>query len=287
MAKVAEGMARVASDIAAGRRERSKLATEIKVTTRRRRGDVESFLKEARTARGQMSRKQAADGQHAVQARHAGIFDMLLGMQTARGAATSAQAAEGKRLRGELHTEIRSMLGGFKATRIRATRDYLKEAVATTKARRTEVKVMLEGFAREDVARSQQREENAEAQRERSAIFMKELTGSVDAFRDKLAKDGRDRAAEIRDNLASYGKDRSEGSAIWTGTVHKSRPVKEQPQAARAAPAEPASEHAERSGPVAPAMDQKATYTGPGHPDKAKTRQAARNQQGRHTGQAK
>ena len=111
---------------------------------------------------------------------------------------------------------------------------------------------------------------------------MKELTSSVEAFRDKLAKDGRDRATEIRDSLASYAKDRRDGTAIWTGTVHEARPTKE-----RAAPAEPASAHAEHREPVAPAMEQTATFAGPAHPDKVKTRQAARNQQGRPGGQAK
>jgi hypothetical protein len=44
MAKVAEGIARVADGISMGRRQRSELAAEIKAATRSRRSDVRSFL---------------------------------------------------------------------------------------------------------------------------------------------------------------------------------------------------------------------------------------------------
>ena len=225
MARVAEGMARVANDIVAGRLARSKLATEIKATTRHRQDDVHSFLKDAKAGRS---------------------------------AAASAQAAEGKRMTAALHGEVGSMLSGFKTTRRLATRDHRKDAAATAKARQTEVSAMKHGFAREAVARAQQRKENAEAQREQSALFMKELTGSVDVFRDFLAKTGRDRAAAIRENFAAYANDRHEGTAIWTETLRKDRPVKE-PQAAQT------------------------SHTAPtAHPDKPKTRP----QQGRQRGRA-
>jgi hypothetical protein len=222
-------MARVANDIVASRLARSKLGTEIKATTRLRHDDVHSFLKEAKAGRG---------------------------------AATSAQAAEGKRMTAALHSEVRSMLSGFKTTRRLATRGYRKEAAATTKARQKEVNAMKDGFARDAVARTRQREENAQAQREQSALFRKELTNSVDVFRDFLAKNGRDRAAEIRDNFASYANDRREGTAIWTETLRKTRPVK--------APQVPATQNA--TAPLATAW----------HQDKPKARQ----QQGRQRGRA-
>ena len=246
MGRVADDMARVARDIAGSRRERSKLATEIKTATRRRHGAVEAHLKEAKAARC---------------------------------AATSAQAAAGERLRGDLRTEARSMLRGFKATRLRATGDYRREAIATTTARQRDVKSMLHGFAREGVVRSRQRQENAEAQHEQSAMFRKNLVNSVDAFRDKLARDGRDRAAETRGNLASYANDRREGMAVWTRTLRQTPQVRKQPQAAPA-------EATGQSQPVE-AMERKATFAATGRQDKAKIRQPALNQRGRQKGQAK
>lgn len=73
---------------------------------------------------------------------------------------------------------------------------------------------------------------------------MRDLTSGVDAFRDKLAKDGRDRAAEIRNNLSAYAQDRAEGTAIWTGTAQKSRSVKERPTPAATAMAQRSESHA-------------------------------------------
>ena len=52
---------------------------------------------------------------------------------------------------------------------------------------------------------------------------MKDLTGSVDAFRDKLAKDGRDRAAEIRD------ASRSLCAGSPRGNGHLARELQEEP----------------------------------------------------------
>ncbi len=296
MAKVAEGMARVASEIAASRRERSKLATEIKVTTQHRRSDVGSFLKGVEAARGTMSRKQAEDGRSLVKARHAGVFSLLVSLQRARGAAASARAAEGKRMTAELRSVTRSKLSGLETTRLRETRDAHKEAVATTKVRQVEVKAMLDGFARDDVARSRRREELAEEQREKSAAFKKELTNSVDAFRDKLAKEGRDRAVEIRDSLASSADDRRQGTAIWTGGFSKKQPVQERSaQAPRGATAGPAHD-APRVSEPAPVMEHSAPFVAvapQAHQDKVKTaqpspnRQAARNQHGRQGGQSK
>ena len=57
MAKVAEGMARVADGIATGRRQRRELGAEINVATRIRRSDVRSLLEGLKASRGRASRE--------------------------------------------------------------------------------------------------------------------------------------------------------------------------------------------------------------------------------------
>ncbi len=153
MAGVAEGLARVASDIAADRRARGKLATEIKAAANERRSDVESFLKNTNSARGEAARQQAA------------------------------------------------------------------EAEQTTLRRQTEIKARLDDFAGERDARQRERREQVAAQRKEAAAFKRDLTNGVDAFRDKLSRHGRDRAAEIRSSLCAYAQDRADGTAIWRGAL--------------------------------------------------------------------
>ena len=95
MAGVAEGLARVVSDIAAGRLARSKFEAEVRVETNERRNDVESFLKNANSTRSEAAREQAENGRKAVMALHADVGSFLLGAQTARreaGAAPSGRA---------------------------------------------------------------------------------------------------------------------------------------------------------------------------------------------------
>ena len=98
-----------------------------------------------------------------------------------------------------LRSEMRSMLDGHKASRMRAAQDSNKEAVETNSRRQSEVRAMLDQFADERVVRQRQRREIAAEQHKGAAAFMRDLRNGVDAFRDKLARDGRDRAAEIRD----------------------------------------------------------------------------------------
>ena len=112
MARVAEGMARVADEIAAGRRQRREFVAEIKIATGNRQSDIKSFLENARSARDKATREQAEHRRKTAKARHADVFSTLLGVQTSRGRAASLQAAEGKKMTRELHDEVRSMLRG-------------------------------------------------------------------------------------------------------------------------------------------------------------------------------
>ena len=301
MATVAEDMGRLANEIAAGRRERSKLATEIKVATNRRRSDVELFLQSAKSARVKATRDQAERRQQTAKARHLGVFSMLLGEQTSRRRAGSLQAAEAKKMTNELHREVSAMLRGQKASRIRAARVSHKEAVDVNTHRQREVKAMLDQFAREGVARQQRRQELAGAQRKQAAAFMIDLTDGVDAFRDKLARAGRDRAAEIRDHLSAYAHDRREGMAIWRGNFQRSRLMREQlaharHSAAAQSAAPPTVQDKPAAAPRAPVNTHGTTaaFAKPeARADKAKApqpapaRQTARHPKGRHGGHAK
>ncbi len=270
MARVAEDMARVATEIVADRKQRRDFLAEIKIATGHRQSDVESFLQNARSARGKATKEQAEHRRKTAKARNADVFSTLLSLQTSRGRAASVQAAEGKKMTRELHDEVRSMLRDQKASRIRTARDNHKEAVDTNSRRRGEVRAMLDQFARDGVARRQSLNKFAEAQRKRAKAFVIDLTDGVDAFRDKLARDGRDRAAEIRDHLSTYARDRREGMAIWRGNFQKSRTVKEQPRRAAhsvivQSAAAPAPRHEPAASPTAPADTQFAAAPSPGH----------------------
>ena len=173
MAKVAEGMARVASEIAAGRLARSVLHTEIKVATAGRRSDVESFLKDTKSTRGQAAQERAEDGHMVVTTRHSDVLSMLLGVRTSRHEAGSAQAAEAKKMAETLRSETRSTLDGHKASRAHAAKESHKEAVEA-KSRPSK---RYQGEAgsvrgRQDV-RQRQRHENAVEQHKEAAAFMK------------------------------------------------------------------------------------------------------------------
>ena len=157
MARVAEGMGRVADEIAANRKQRRDFLAEVKIATGHRQKDVKSFLQNARSARGKATREQAEHRRKTAKARHADVFSTLLGVQTSRRRAASLQAAEGKKMTRELHDEVRSMLRGQKASRLRAARANHKEAVDTNSRRQGEVRAMLDQFAREGVARRQHR----------------------------------------------------------------------------------------------------------------------------------
>jgi hypothetical protein len=225
MAKVAEGMARVVHGIESGRRQRSELAAEIKVTTRRRHGDVQSFLKNLKTERINATRAQAAAGKKERQELHSDVHSLLRGLKSSRIKATREQAADGKKERQELHSDVHSLLRGLKSSRTKANREDHKEAVEINIERQHKVQSLLGQFASEIVEQREHREAAGQAQRKEAAVFMKDLTGSVDAFRDKLAKEGRDRAAEIRARLADYARDRREGMVIWRGNFKTSRPA--------------------------------------------------------------
>jgi hypothetical protein len=174
MAKVAEGIARVAGGIAIGRRQRSELAAEIKAATRSCRSDVRSFLESVNTSRGRATRDQAAEAKKVAMGRHG---------------------------------EVCSLLKGLKASRGKATRVYQRDAIAINSRRRGEVKALLTQFGREMVARRKHRQELSMAQLEKAAGFMRDLTSGVAALRDRFVKDDRDRAAAIHGRLAAYALD--------------------------------------------------------------------------------
>ena len=296
MARVAEGMGRMADEIAANRKQRRDFLAEVKIATGHRQKDVKSFLQNTRSARGKTTQEQTERRRKSVKARHADMFSTLLGLQTSRTRAASVKAAEGKKMTRELRDEVRSMLKGQKTSRLRAARDNHKEAVETNSRRQGEVRAMLDQLAREGVARRQHRHEFADAQRERAAAFMRNLTNGVDGFRGKLAREGRDRAAEIRDHLSAYARDRREGLAMWRGTFQKSRPVKEQPgealhsvivrsAAASAPPHEPVA--APTHGATAPSVNPEVHADKTKSPQSGSARQPSRQPQGRHRGRTK
>jgi hypothetical protein len=70
MAKVAEGIARVADGISMGRRQRGELAAEIKAATRSRCSDVRSFLKSVNMSRSKAARDQVAEAKKVCIERH-------------------------------------------------------------------------------------------------------------------------------------------------------------------------------------------------------------------------
>jgi hypothetical protein len=180
MAKVAEGIARVADGIASDRRERSKLATEIKLMTSRRHREVRS---------------------------------MLGSMKETRIKETDEQAAEAKKMNSARHSQVHSMIRAMRMSRGR-------EAAILIKARRSEMRNLLAQFRGVRVMRRQQFQKLAAAQRDRAAAFMRHLTSSVAALRDSFVKEGRERAMAMRKCLAAYAADRHEAVLIWHGNSH-------------------------------------------------------------------
>lgn len=185
MATVAEGFARVTDGITSGRQQRNKLAIEIKNATRNRRSEVRSLLQRMNASRVRASREHAAEVKQATRARRGEVQSLMQGLKTARG---------------------------------RAIREYRREAIVVSNGRRSEVKALMAQFRRVRVARRQHFQELAVAQRDKAAAFMRDLTNSVAALLDNFAKDGRDRAAAIRERLAAYALDRHEAVAIWRGS---------------------------------------------------------------------
>ncbi|MGJ0535621.1 hypothetical protein [Methylocystis sp.] len=214
MATVAEGLARVTDGITSGRQQRKTLAIEIKNATRNRRSEVRSLLQRFNASRVSASREHAAELKQATRAR--------------RG-------------------EVRSLMQGLKTARDRATREYRREAIVVINGRRSEVKALMGQFRRVRVARRQRFQELAVAQRDKAAVFMRDLTNSVAALLDNFAKDGRDRAAAIRERLAAYASDRREAVAIWRGSrrqdvaqaAHRSAPESHPAQTESSAPQSP------------------------------------------------
>lgn len=212
MAKMAEGMAHVADGIASSRQQRSQLAMEIGNATRNRRKEIHSLLASMRMSRVRAGHEHSAQAKKMVKARH---------------------------------HEVHSLLRGLKMSRGKASRDYRKEAMAVINGRMREVKTLLTQFLHMRVRTRQHRHVLVMEQRNKAAAFMRNLTSSVAALLDNFDKEGRDRAAAIRDRLAAYARDRREVVAIWHGG-HR-RP---QQPAAHPSPATPmqASEMTMRSG---------------------------------------
>ena len=69
MAKVAEGMGRVASEITARRRQRGNIRSRYQGLDGASPQDIESFLQNAKSERGKATRQQAEHGRDAAEAR--------------------------------------------------------------------------------------------------------------------------------------------------------------------------------------------------------------------------
>lgn len=257
MAKVAEGMARVADGIAKGRQQRSELAVEIKNATRNRRSEVRSLLAGLNASRGRSSREQATEIQKATRTRH---------------------------------RDVLSFLAGAQASRARASREHRSEAIAMNNGRRNEVKALLTQFGRERIARRQHRLALAVAQRGKAAAFMRDLTSGVAALRDGFAKEGRDRAAAIRENLGAYALDRRNGLIAWMGVVRQKREASIPSAGVSHRPAEAPSVHPEP--PVPPSTPAKTDEAAPAaHAPEQQTHRSGRRIFGgsgeRHGGDSK
>jgi hypothetical protein len=175
MAKVAEGMGRVADDVRAGRRDRAELGAEIKKAAGRRRSEVRSSLESFRTARVRTSREQA----------------------TAMKAMTKTR-----------HGEVQALLHDLKAARDRARPKAQKAAAALNSERRSDVKEVLNQFGLEQVARHKHRQDVA-------TTFMRNLTRGVAALLDGFDKGNRARARLIRERLGAYALDRHNAEDAW------------------------------------------------------------------------
>lgn len=184
MAKMAEGMAHVADEIASSRQQRSQLAMEIRNATRNRRKEIHSLLASMKMSRVRAGHEHSAQAKRTAKARH---------------------------------QEVHSLLRGLKMSRGKASRDYRKEAMAVINGRMSEMKTLLAQFSHMRVMTRQHRQALVMEQRNKAAAFMRNLTSSVAALLDNFDKEGRDRAAAIRERLAAYALDRREVVAIWHG----------------------------------------------------------------------
>jgi hypothetical protein len=177
MAKLAEDMARVAGGIAMGHKQRSELAMEIKVATRTRHSDVQSFLKSLKASRNKMGRERMAEASKMMRARH---------------------------------NEVHAWLKGMKVSRNKADHEHQKQARAVRNARRNDVKALMTQFHQEGMARRKHFREDA-------AAFMKGLTSGVAALLDSFDKLNCKRAAALHERFAGYAADRRDATAIWRG----------------------------------------------------------------------
>lgn len=225
MAIVAEGIARVTSGIAAGRRQRSELAMGINAATSSRRVEVRSLLADLKASRGHASRERAEKARKVTSARHGDVRSLLASLKASRGKMGREQATEAKRATKARHGEVHSLLHGLKTSRGGAARDYRREATIAIGGRRSEVKALLTHFWRERVANRKHRQTLAAAQHDEAAAFMRDLTRGVATLRDNFAKEGRDRAAEIRERLAAYARDRQDAVAIWRAGLRQGQQV--------------------------------------------------------------
>lgn len=85
MAKVSEGIARVASGIATSRRYRGELATQIKGATKYRRKEIHSLLQNLKATRERTSRDMMAQLRKATTTRRSEVRAVLNGLRSTRG----------------------------------------------------------------------------------------------------------------------------------------------------------------------------------------------------------
>ena len=115
MAKLAEGIARVADGISMGRRQRGELAAEIKATTRSRRSDVRSFLESVNTSRSRASRDQATEARKVTRARHSEVHSLLQGLKTSRDRARPERQREAAAINSRRQSEVKALLNSVRA----------------------------------------------------------------------------------------------------------------------------------------------------------------------------
>ena len=192
MMKLADEFRRLRGAIVASRAERSELTAAIKATTDRR----------SRTVRS-----------------------LLHGMTTSRASETQAHGAQAKSMVRVRRSEMRESLSETKAARTEMGREHRHEADAANGERNVEITGLMSRFARERVAQRLHRGEAAAAQRKQASAFMSDLTSRVAGLRDRLAKEGRDRAEAIRSTFAARSSDRIAAGAIWRGSSASQAPV--------------------------------------------------------------
>jgi hypothetical protein len=192
MAKAWERAARAADAIAASRRRRRELATLIETATKRRRGEVRSWLAIVHDSRRRGGGEQAAELQKTTRARR---------------------------------VEVRATLKRLNAARRRLAREYFSEAKTAKDARKAKSGAQMTSLFDARAAGERRRRELVATMRRRAAAFMRDLTGGVAALRNGFAAKERDRAVGVRERLVAYAFERRNAEAARRKSADQARGV--------------------------------------------------------------